>query len=54
MLLNADAKCGSANKADLTDCYKAIADSGLEALYTAKPVDLLVDFSANYPDVLDN
>ena len=54
VLLNADAKCGSANKADLTDCYKAIADSGLEALYTAKPVDLLVDFSANYPDVLDN
>ena len=54
VLLDADAKCGNANKADLTDCYKAIADTGLKALYTATPDDLLVDFSANYPDVLDN
>ncbi len=54
VLLRADAKCGSANKGDLTDCYKAIADSGLKALYTATPDALLVDFSANYPDVLDN
>jgi len=52
VLLNADSTCGSANKADLTSCYKAIADTGLKALYTTG--DLLVDFSANYPDVLDN
>jgi hypothetical protein len=54
VLLNADATCGNANKADLSTCYKAIADSGLKALYTATPDALLVDFSADYPDVLDS